>query len=107
MEQISQSLDVGEDLGKKEISEMGGPKESEDSAEKKENSEEKKVEKKMAQKSSRKKAQKKQNKKKEDDFDDDFDESSLSIYLFWIVVVALAALAALWVLTDWKVCLQF
>jgi len=119
MVDINQSLDVGESLRReKEVEEMVKTKLEGNQPEKKpeENpkeeerpkSEEKKVVKKNAPKPVNKKAQKRSKKKDEDyDFDDDFGESGLGKYVFWAVIIIAAVLLALWLFTDWTVCVQF
>ena len=90
MEKLSQSLDISESLP--EQKEVG------------DNMVKAKSEKKTA-KPAEKKAPKKED---EGEFDDDFDdESDLGLYLFWAVVIVIAAILALWLFTDWQFCIQF
>lgn len=109
MSDFSQSLDVGETLKREEEVEEMSKKEGEEKSEESAEPEgAQKEEKKMAKKKPKKEAKKKEE-FEDDDFDDDgdFGESGMGKYLFWLVVVIAAILLALWIFTDWKVCVQF
>lgn len=43
----------------------------------------------------------------DDDFDEDEEESGVGKALFIIAVIIIAVLLALWIFTDWKMCVQF
>lgn len=70
-------------------------------------SEDKTMAKKKISKSSGKKAAKKM--EDDDSFDDDFDdeESGIGTYVFWAIAVIAALLLAMWIFTDWQLCIQF
>ena len=78
-------------------------KDSQKPAEKLKSEEKPMVKKKVAKVSPKKAA-----KKVEDDFDDDFDdEGGFGVYAFWAVIVIIAMLLAMWIFTDWQLCVQF
>jgi len=125
MDDFGQSLDVGKTLEqKREVEKMSedNPKPVEQKPEPK--AEEKKPEAKLeseipnsrnevsrkpkvVKKKAMKSAAKKAKKPKDDDFDFDDDEAGVGLYIFWAVVVIAALLVAMWIFTDWKLCIQF
>ena len=78
---VGKSLDLGEELEEEEVSPMA------------------------------KKEEKKEAKKEEDDFDfdddDDTEPRSLTSYLGWLFVLLVLLAVALWLFTDWGICVQF
>jgi archaellum component FlaD/FlaE len=114
-EEFSPGLDDGESLRtQKEVEEMTEkvgeePEKSDADAEKKEEAP-KKEQKKSVKKASKPapKRKKSSNGKKKKNNDADFDEEvSPVIYAIWAAIGVAVVLLLIWLLTDWKVCIQF